>query len=200
MRDALRIMIGAVSLVLASASANAERKPELTSLELQSIQSKEFECSKDILFASVVSVLQDLGYQLDNADLGSGFVTATSATKNRTSVMEALFIGSRSQAFTRVTAFVESMPRKRSRVRLNFTSTKSTSSAYGQNSRNDKPILDAKVYQVAWDKIDQAIFLRTATDEGSDKDENKVEGSTPQSVPPGTSGSSAVTTGNPKEK
>jgi hypothetical protein len=50
------------------------------------------------------------------------------------------------------------------RVRLNFLSTNQSSSSYGQQSRSDKPILDPTVYNAAWDKIDEALFVKQAID------------------------------------
>jgi hypothetical protein len=38
-----------------------------TSLELQSIQSREFETTKKIAFASTLSVFQDLGYVIESS-------------------------------------------------------------------------------------------------------------------------------------
>lgn len=149
-------------LIVTSVSASAKKKPQLTSMELQALQSKEFETTKEILFASVVSVFQDLGYQLESADMGSGFITASSATTNKTSFFEAL-ASSRSSGSTRATAFVEGMPNGTARVRLNFLNSKVSSSAYGQSNKNDKPVLDSLTYSTAWDKIDEAIFVRNAT-------------------------------------
>src|SRR5438105_4462422 len=110
-------------------------------MQLQAIQQREYESDKTTLFSSVVSVFQDLGYTLYRAEVGTGFITAESATTNKTSLWDALGSASGS-GNTRATAFVEQMPSGRSRVRLNFVSTKQLSSAYGQNSRQDKPILD----------------------------------------------------------
>lgn len=148
--------------LMMSGPALAKKKPEMTPMELQALQSHEYETSKEVLFASVVSVFQDLGYQLENADMPSGFITASSATKNKTNLLEA-FAGQRSSGNTRATAFVEGMPNGMARVRLNFLNSKSSSSAYGQQSKNDKPILDPQTYKIAWDKVDEAIFVRNAT-------------------------------------
>jgi hypothetical protein len=152
--------IAALMLVI-SVPTLAAKKPTMTPMQLQALQSKEFETSKEILFASVVSVFQDLGYQLDSADLPTGFITASSASGNRTNFLEALG-GVASSGNTRATAFVEAMPNGMARVRLNFLNTKQSSSWYGQSSKKDKPVLDPKTYQVAWDKIDEAIFVRSA--------------------------------------
>jgi hypothetical protein len=46
---------------------------------------------------------------------------------------------------------------------LNFVDTKRMSTTYGQSSDQDTPILDPKAYQIAFDKIENAIFVRTGT-------------------------------------
>ena len=43
-------------------------RPQPTALELQSIQSREFETNKTVAFASVISVFQDLGYIIKGAE------------------------------------------------------------------------------------------------------------------------------------
>lgn len=139
----------------------AAKKRALTPLELQAIQSREFETNKDALFASVMSVFQDLGYTIDSADIQTGFITAQSPTINKTNFGEAL-TGLSASGNTKATAFVEFMPSGRSRVRLNFVNSKNLSGSYGQASRVDRPILDPQPYLVAWDKIDEALFVRGA--------------------------------------
>lgn len=159
MRKALFILLLAVATL--PGSAEAKKTPPLTPLELQALQSREFETSKENLFGAVMTVIQDLGYQVQSADLQTGFVTATSATQNKTSVWEALG-GVSSSGSTKITAFIMSLPNSRTKVRLNFLSTKLMSSSYGQTSQQDAPILDAKIYTNAWDKIDEALFVMGA--------------------------------------
>lgn len=161
MRKIFSILAVITALSLGATDAEAKKKPQLTPMELQALQSKEFETTKEILFASVVSVFQDLGYQLDNADMGSGFITATSATTNKTSFLEAIS-SQRSSGNTKATAFVEQMPNGMAKVRLNFLNSKISSSAYGQSNKNDKPVLDPLTYGTAWEKIDEALFVRNA--------------------------------------
>ncbi len=143
--------------------AIAKSKPSLTPLELQALQSKEFETSKETLFSAVMSVFADLGYQIENADVQTGFITANSATVNKTNFFGAL-AGVSSSGNTRATAFVEKMNSGMARVRLNFLSTTQSSSSSGQQSRADRPVLDPAVYNVAWDKIDEALFVKQAVD------------------------------------
>lgn len=161
MKKGLTLAIAGLALVGATA-ADAKKKPELTPMELQALQSHEYETTKEVLFASVVSVLQDLGYQLANADMGSGFITAASPMKNKTGFLDVLAKQTGS-GNTKVTAFVEQMPGGTARVRLNFLNSKMTSGMWGSSSAEDRPILDQQTYKVAWDKIDEAVFTRTAT-------------------------------------
>lgn len=153
--------IAASAVLFSSAPASAKKPPALTPMELQALQTHEYETTKEVLFASVVSVFQDLGYQLENADMPSGFITASSANKNKTNFWEAMSYR-RSSGNSRVTAFVEAMPSGLARVRLNFMNSKTSSGLYG-TSKDDKAILDTQTYKVAWDKIDEAIFVRNAT-------------------------------------
>lgn len=149
------------SFLTFSIAAEAAKKPQLTPMELQSIQAREFETSKEIAFGAVMTVIQDLGYTVESADIASGFITAASPTENKTGFFEALG-GTSASGNTVMTAFLLQMPNGRTRIRLNFVNTKSSSSAYGRDSRKDKPILDPVVYNNAWERIDEALFVMGA--------------------------------------
>lgn len=151
----------AIAASSVSVSADAKKKPEPTPMELQALQSREYETTKEQIFASAVSVFQDLGYQVSNADMTSGFVTAESAAKNKTGFWDAMG-GVTASGNTRATAFVESMPNGMARVRLNFLNIKNSSGSWGRNNSEGKPILDPQTYAVAFDKIEQALFERAA--------------------------------------
>lgn len=178
MRSFLLSLVLALSFVL-NPSVEAKKKPQLTPMELQAIQSKEFETSKDVAFAAVMTVIQDLGYTVQTADLGSGFITAASPTENKTGFFEALG-GVTASGNTTVTVFIMQMPSGLTRVRLNFVNSKNQSSSYGQQARQDKPILDPLVYQTAWDKIDEALFVLGALNSSSP---GKAKGNAPVEVP-----------------
>lgn len=163
------LMLTAAGLTLAGCVVQ-QQKPPMTPLEIQSIQTREFESPKKIVFASVVSVFQDLGYTIKNADLNTGFINAESAAQDTTSG-EDIFVGvlgamGGQNAMTQrveqtvATAFIEEIG-NRARVRLNFVITRQLSSAQGQNSRRDTPILDVKIYTNAFERIENAIFIRS---------------------------------------
>ena len=144
--------------------AEAKKQPKMTPAELQAIQSKEFDVSKEEAFSALMTVIQDLGYQVESADLQTGFITASSPTENKTGFFDVLG-GVSSSGNTRMTAYIQPMPNGRSKIRLNFVSTKESSNWYGRDSKKDKPILDATVYNNAWARIDEAIFVADALKE-----------------------------------
>ncbi|MBL8557067.1 MAG: hypothetical protein JNL41_22535 [Phenylobacterium sp.] len=158
----MRAKILAVFLALCGGPIALAAKPELSPMQLQAIQMKEFDAAKPAVFSSAMDVLQDLGYAVSSADLNTGFISAESATSNKTSFWDALGYSTGS-GNTRATAFIEQMSSGMTRVRLNFVSTKTTSSSYGQSWRKDKPLQDPAVYQRAFEKVDEALFVRRAT-------------------------------------
>lgn len=156
-KTGLAILVGA-SVILAGC-AGAPAKPEKTSLEIQAVQARNFEADKKATFNSVVSVLQDLGYIINSASLDTGFITAESAVQNSTGFWDAMG-GVRREQRVAVTATVEDMKANSTRVRLNFVTRQKRSAQYGQQASDDQPIQDAKIYQNAFEKIGEAIFIR----------------------------------------
>lgn len=149
------------SILIVSGCAPKNTKATKTPLELQAIQLKTFEADKNTTFSSVLSVFQDLGYIVKSADKDTGFITAQSAAKNAGGFWDA-FAGIARNSSTNATAFIESIGKGRAAVRLNFVVSDKSSSAYGQTSIQDNVIEDAKVYETAFNKIGDAIFIRTA--------------------------------------
>ena len=133
-------------------------KPTMTPLEIQSLQSREYETTKEIVFPSVISVFQDIGYTISNADMQTGLISAESAADS--DFTSKFWLGVTNVSQTKATAFVEQLGGK-TRARLNFVETKKTSSGWGQNDQQDTPLLDAQLYQNAFEKIENAIFIRS---------------------------------------
>lgn len=135
-----------------------------TSLEIQAVQAKSFDADKVTTFRSVLSVLQDLGYVVGSASMETGFITAESPTqqdKSGGAFFAAVFSGVRTEGKTAVTASIEEFG-KNTRVRLNFVDKRARSSTYGQRAADETPIEDPKVYNNAFEKISEAIFIRKA--------------------------------------
>ena len=145
------LIIALVALVGGCATA-----PEKSSLELQAFQKKNFDTSKKVAFASVMSVFQDMGYTVKQASVETGFIQAASPTKS-------FVLFGAHMTNTEATAFVEDITPTRTSIRLNFVQDKEDSSGYGMKSKTDKPILDQKVYEGCFKNIQEAIFIREAS-------------------------------------
>lgn len=152
------VLLTVLAAVVLSGCTGAS-KPKMTPLELQSLQSREYEAKKEIVFPSVISVFQDIGYTISNADLQTGLISAESPSDSSNFVSEFL-LGETEVSQTKATAFVEQIG-NRTRARLNFVKVEQTSSSWGQSDRQDTPLLDAQLYQNAFEKIENAIFIRS---------------------------------------
>lgn len=154
----LTIMIG----FLTACGSSHVVKPPQDPLALQEIQTREFEAGDKIVFASVLTVLQDVGYIVESADGVSGLITAKSPTQSDSTF--SLFYGwGKKNQTTRVTAFVEPIGEKITKVRFNFVGIVGDSKGYGINSQVDTPIEDPKIYENTFERVAEAIFIRQAT-------------------------------------
>lgn len=133
-------------------------KPTMTPLEIQGFQSREYESAKEVVFPSIISVFQDVGYTITNADIQTGIIFAESSASSDS--LSRLF-GLTQVSQTKATAFIEQIGTK-TRARLSFVEINQTSSSSGQTNRQDTPILDSKFYENAFEKIETAIFVRSA--------------------------------------
>lgn len=176
-----RVMVRVCSIVMVSLFAIAgcvQKKYEstMTSLELQAMQSREFETDYKVAFAATLSVFQDLGYVIDTADSATGFITANSPQSQEF----VPFVG-QVMKNSKATAFIETMPSELVRVRLNFVNREESSSGYGMKGSSAIPVEDPVVYQQTFEKIQKAIFVRTST-ASSTASERGILGSTPTPV------------------
>lgn len=159
-----KLALTAILAALLTGCATTEPVTTKTSLELQAVQARSFDADKATTFRSVLSVLQDLGYVVTSASLETGFITAESPTQQDRSAgafFAAAFAGVRTEGKTAVTASIEEFG-KDTRVRLNFVDKRARSGAYGQRAADETPITDPKLYNNAFDKIGEAIFIRKA--------------------------------------
>ncbi len=146
--------------VLITGCQPAPVKPDLTPLEIQAIQSRDYEEPENVVFSSVISVFQDLGYTIKTADRDTGFITAEGAAKAKTELRfwdGEVMIATKSLA----TAVIERI-KGLTRVRLNLVTNKVESFVYGQTTEEDTPVLSAEIYRNAFERIENAIFLRVS--------------------------------------
>lgn len=155
----IRVILVMIFTLGSIGCTSTSNEPVMTPLEIQSLQTREYEATKDVVFPSVISVFQDLGYTIENADLNTGLIKAVSATQNN-AWLTAL-TGATKNTQTASTAFIETIGDV-VKVRLNFVTKTRSSSMYGAQDQRDVPILDAQAYQNAFERIENAIFVRSA--------------------------------------
>lgn len=137
---------------------------KLDPLALQQMQTQEFETSKKILFASVISVFQDTGFIIEAGDLETGLITAKSPTSVADATQFALrTLSTGATVEARATAFVEEARLGFSTVRLNFIERRQDPSDQKTGgSAHDIPNEDPAYYEKIFNKIREAVFLREA--------------------------------------
>lgn len=170
--------LGAVLLILglsACGSSHLVMETTLSALELQAMQTRDFEADTKMAFASVMTVLQDAGYIVESADVATGFITGKSPAKSATTYD--LFWGfGKKHGTTRVTAFIEPIGQKYSKIRLNFVAIEVKSNLYGSEARVDTPVEDHEMYVNVFEKIDEAIFIRKAIGAGEVDEDPESDG------------------------
>ena len=132
---------------------------KLDPLAIQQMQTQEFETSKKTLFAATISVFQDTGYTIEAGDLETGLVTAKSPTSLAAVGQFGLVRTSSGETVEgRATAFIEVFRVGHATARINFIERRC--SAWGQT--NDTPNEDPAYYEMVFNKIREAVFLREA--------------------------------------
>lgn len=160
MRKSAAAVAAALLLVSSPALAKDDKK-ELTGLELQQIQSRDFEVGTDVLFPAVMTVLQDSGYRILSADKDTGLISAQASTESKTTYNIFWGFGKKKKTPV-VSAFIENRGPTISRVRLNFVLSETKSRVYGVSSSDEEPITDPAIYTDAFERIDKEVFVRLA--------------------------------------
>ncbi|MFN6936407.1 MAG: hypothetical protein ACK4NZ_14800 [Tsuneonella sp.] len=148
-----------LSLVIAPVPALAKKKEQLSGLALQQIQAKDFEADKSIAFGAVMTVLQDAGYRIQAADKDTGLITGIGTSKKNLTWMPFVGFGT-SKKTPAISAFVEEMGPGLTRIRLNFVMAKIKANAYGSDLGDEEAITESAIYQEAFEKIAQGLFMR----------------------------------------
>ncbi|WP_420809886.1 hypothetical protein [Francisella halioticida] len=147
-----------ISATLLSSCSMPPTKPPLTPLQIQLMQTKTFNIDKRTAFDSTVTVMQNLGYIVKNANFDTGIITAKST-------QSADFWGN--SKYTEASAFIKyRQSKKDSSIRINFVLHKidqNTNSDGGMGSpiTSSAAVEDPQAYKNAFTKIQQQIFVDT---------------------------------------
>jgi hypothetical protein len=150
------LLLATALLLTGCLSTPPSYKSTKTSLELQVMQTKEFEVPKKIVFASTMFVLQDLGYSIISSDLDTGYISAKSPIQSSFSYPRVVLKD------TKVTAFIEQLRPGVTQVRLSFVNSEEWQVG-AVKMVQETPVDDAIIYNNAFIKIQEAIFIRSGT-------------------------------------
>ena len=152
------IIAAAFAIVTTSQASYAKKKPSMSALQVQEMQTKDLETDKSTAFSAVMTVLQNSGYRVGNADKETGLITGVASTNTKMTWLPFVGFG-KSKKTPVVSAFIEDISPSMTKVRLNFVMTKVSVSGFG-GGEDEEPILDPAIYQEAFEKIEQAVFVR----------------------------------------
>jgi hypothetical protein len=139
--------------VLSLALVGCKSQPELTSLQKQELETREFETAKRPTFNGCVSVLQDLGYIIDTADFDTGVISAHGESHTT------FFPPGESQS--KVSIFVQEWGAGKAKVRATFVEHSTSHGQYG-SSETDETVYDSVVYRNFFDELGKALFVNQA--------------------------------------
>jgi hypothetical protein len=138
---------------------NEARVP--TSVEIQSIQTREFDISYKIAFASVIDVFQDLGFVIQSSDFTTGLIIAKGNVINKNPGILAAAGGACSKAVWDIgTAHLEELGDEKVSIRISFVTNTKVMFEYGASNESSKAIHDGEFYAKFFEKIDKSIFVR----------------------------------------
>lgn len=157
---AASLIISSTLLATAANASGEDAKP--SGLALQQLQSRDVEAPYKIAFSSVMSVLQDAGYVIEQADRDTGLIVANGESKSKMTYNIFWGIGSKTRT-ARVSATLEEITAGLTKIRLNFVEVEGKSRQGGIQGQAGKMVTDPGVYQAVFEKIEQAVFIRTAT-------------------------------------
>jgi fluoride ion exporter CrcB/FEX len=137
-----------------------------TSVDIQAMQTRNFDCSFKVAFAAVIDVFQDLGFVIQSSDSTTGLVIAKSNTTSATHGFRggySTFSGldfHTDTSWQTGTAHVEQVGERTVSIRVSFVRNKKISHEFGATEEESRAIVDGNFYTRFFEKIDKSIFVR----------------------------------------
>lgn len=131
--------------------------PTATPLEIQEMQTREFDADKDAVIAAVLVAWQNKGISIDSVDHKVGFISA-SFSHSDTNLFGA------SDFDQKLTAIIKDLPNGRVRLRLNIINTlviKTPGIGFSppQTTRSTGQTIVPEAYEEAFEEIRAALFI-----------------------------------------
>lgn len=128
----------------------------VSAVELQAMQTREFDATENQAFAAVIATFQDYGYLINSADKSTGMVLAKTTSEAEISH----FTGITRVEYNKATAFITTVAKDRVKIRVSIVKYVSAKSAYGGGGEKEAVRTKPEIYQEMFAKIQQNIFLK----------------------------------------
>lgn len=135
--------------------------------EVRMMTTKQFEVDKELVFKSVISLLQSESYIIDQADAETGLINANKRIENKNAAAQRFWVGVSKDANTsRAMFYVEDINNQLSEVKITLYEGAETSrnGYWGTVNKDNKEqmIYDATVYQNWFQSLQAEIERRKA--------------------------------------
>ncbi len=133
-----------------------EIDPQISAVELEALQTREYEADYTQAFAAAIGAFQSYGYVIQSADRETGLLIAKTTSD---ATLDAL-TGLTRVEYDKATAFLEQVAQGRVKIRVSIVKYVSAKSAYGGGGEKEAMRTKPDVYRNIFNKIDQALFLK----------------------------------------
>lgn len=135
--------------------------------EVKMMTTKQFETNQDVVFKSVISLLQSESYIIHQADKETGLINATKRIENKNAGLQRALIGSSKDANTSKAMFyIESINTDRTEIKITmYEGSESSSNGYWGTVNKDvkeKMIYEPQVYNEWFNSLQAEIERRKA--------------------------------------
>lgn len=162
------------------ASMQDDVPKEKTSIDIQAMQIRQFDCSFKDAFASVIDVFQDQGFVIQTSDSNTGLIVARGSTKDvahSTHTSNSWHSGKSpvdKNSYLVCTVRIEEIATNMTSIRVSFANETSEPLVHnspnhnglkkrggGNRTKNSRKFIeDKKFYSNFFEKIDKSIFVR----------------------------------------
>ena len=136
-------------------SVFGEIDPQISTVELQALQTREYEATEEQVFAAAIGAFQSYGYSISSADRATGLVIAKTTSEADINQLT----GVARTEYQKATAFIEKIAQNRVRIRVSIVKHVSAS-AYGTGGEKEAMRTKPEIYQDIFKKIDNSLFLK----------------------------------------
>lgn len=152
-----------LNLMVSCATQMVTKSPQ----EVKMMTTKQFEANKNLVFKSVMSLLQSESYLIVDANDRTGLIRANKRLENKNAELQQLFLGMSKDANTsKVSFYIDEFNPNLTEVKITlYEGSESTSTGYWGNkekSSSEKMVYDAQIYNQWFNNLRAEIERRRA--------------------------------------